>query len=138
MSEIADLETDDFLNSIETEEFIGVGYFGQAPDDWEPVLRPRVEPERYELKPGEFHSLNGRVYKTILSQQGRIYCKELVGERWIYAPGVSTKIHINSRITLEKAKEYGRQTGNCLICGRELTNPNSIANGIGPICAGRL
>jgi len=36
---------------------------------------------------------------------------------------------------LKAAKEYGRKTGNCCCCGRELTDPVSIANFIGPICA---
>jgi hypothetical protein len=30
---------------------------------------------------------------------------------------------------------YGRATGNCSCCGRELTDPASIAAGIGPVCA---
>lgn len=30
---------------------------------------------------------------------------------------------------------YGRETGSCSCCGRELSNPESIALGIGPICA---
>lgn len=33
---------------------------------------------------------------------------------------------------------YGKRTGNCCICGRELTNAESIELGIGPICAGRM
>lgn len=33
---------------------------------------------------------------------------------------------------------YGRVTGTCGICGRELTNAESIARGIGPICADNL
>lgn len=35
---------------------------------------------------------------------------------------------------LGMAKLYGKQTGNCSCCGRELTDPVSVANGIGPIC----
>jgi len=38
---------------------------------------------------------------------------------------------------LEAAKEYGRDTGTCMCCGRLLTDPKSIAAGIGPICEGR-
>ena len=34
-------------------------------------------------------------------------------------------------------KEQGARTGNCCCCGRELTDPVSVANGIGPVCAGR-
>jgi hypothetical protein len=33
---------------------------------------------------------------------------------------------------------YGRETGTCSCCGRELTNADSIALGIGPICLDRL
>lgn len=35
---------------------------------------------------------------------------------------------------LEAATKYGRSTGNCCCCGRELTDPESVAAGIGPIC----
>lgn len=34
--------------------------------------------------------------------------------------------------------EHGKRTGICGICGRELTDPASIALGIGPVCAERL
>ncbi len=40
--------------------------------------------------------------------------------------------------TLEQAKAYGRKTGRCMVCGRKLTHPASIAAGIGPVCAGKL
>ncbi len=33
------------------------------------------------------------------------------------------------------ATEYGRSTGNCSCCNRKLTDPVSVANGIGPVCA---
>lgn len=33
---------------------------------------------------------------------------------------------------------YGKEFGICACCGRELTNPESIAKGIGPICATRF
>lgn len=36
------------------------------------------------------------------------------------------------------AVAYGRQTGNCSCCGRELSDPVSIFGGIGPVCLGRL
>lgn len=34
-----------------------------------------------------------------------------------------------------KLVEHGRLTGSCACCGRELTDPVSVARGIGPICA---
>lgn len=36
------------------------------------------------------------------------------------------------------AETYGKETGNCCICNRLLTDPESVARGIGPICAGRF
>jgi hypothetical protein len=36
------------------------------------------------------------------------------------------------------SKAYGLRTGSCCICNRELTDPVSVANGIGPICANRF
>jgi hypothetical protein len=38
---------------------------------------------------------------------------------------------------MEAAVRFGRQTGRCSCCGRELTNKESIEAGIGPICAGK-
>jgi hypothetical protein len=38
---------------------------------------------------------------------------------------------------LEAAVRYGRRTGKCSCCGRELTNHTSIEAGIGPICASK-
>lgn len=38
----------------------------------------------------------------------------------------------------QAAVSYGRQTGICCCCGRQLTDPVSIYGGIGPICLGNL
>ena len=38
----------------------------------------------------------------------------------------------------EASMRYGRELGHCGVCGRTLTDPNSIALGIGPVCAGRM
>lgn len=35
---------------------------------------------------------------------------------------------------LSAAVKYGKETGSCSCCGRDLTNPESIRLGIGPIC----
>jgi hypothetical protein len=33
---------------------------------------------------------------------------------------------------------YGKQLGACGVCGRTLTDPDSIRNGIGPVCSGKM
>jgi uncharacterized protein DUF6011 len=39
---------------------------------------------------------------------------------------------------LEAAKKYGKLSGRCCSCGRDLTDPVSIEAGIGPVCAQRF
>lgn len=36
------------------------------------------------------------------------------------------------------ASAYGMFTGKCGICGRPLTDPESVGRGIGPDCLGKL
>lgn len=42
-----------------------------------------------------------------------------------------------AKMPLEKAQEFGRIYGFCVKCGRTLTDEESIAAGIGPVCAGK-
>ena len=39
---------------------------------------------------------------------------------------------------LAAAIAYGKEFGQCAVCGRELSDPVSIERGIGPICADNL
>lgn len=38
----------------------------------------------------------------------------------------------------EASARFGKSIGHCGVCGRELTKDESIARGIGPVCAGRM
>lgn len=49
---------------------------------------------------------------------------------------IRTRLAIIAQDPAAAAKVYGKETGTCCCCGAELTDPVSIANGIGPICAG--
>lgn len=51
------------------------------------------------------------------------------------ANGVLRKIGFDVK---EAACAYGREIGVCGVCNRTLTDPDSIALGIGPVCATRL
>lgn len=44
-------------------------------------------------------------------------------------------LQVIARDPEEAAINYGRATGSCACCGRELTDPVSIEAGIGPVCA---
>ena len=73
---------------------------------------------------------------------GRLYAKKLVktGDSWTfeYAPGAIRTLKPSDKMTLEEAKAWGALYGTCCVCGRTLTDEESIAAGIGPICAGRV
>ena len=81
-------------------------------------------------------------YKIRTSKNGFPYAMLLqVDENdkheWVYAPSVAKNLRHSERMEIEGLKNYGKETGRCILCGRELTNPVSVEQGIGPICAGR-
>lgn len=102
-----------------------------------------------ELEPGTYFETiangDGTDYIQIWKAQrsktsGHVYVKKLFRNgAWKYAAGM-TKHVLNSCETLsfEKAVEYGKMYGQCGSCGKTLTNPDSIAAGIGPICADKF
>jgi hypothetical protein len=51
--------------------------------------------------------------------------------------GAIRKIRASHRMTLEQAGPYGLAMSACAHCGRPLTDENSIALGLGPICASK-
>lgn len=89
-----------------------------------------------------FYEYDDTVYKVITSPRtGRQYAKLLDVEigKWEYAPGQIKYIRkLASPLTLERAQELGQLYGICVRCGAILTDETSIANGIGPICAGKF
>lgn len=48
---------------------------------------------------------------------------------------VSMLMHGTQDQQTEYGKAYARRSGNCYVCGRLLTTPESIERGIGPVCA---
>jgi hypothetical protein len=82
---------------------------------------------------------------------GSLYVKSVDGAE--YLGKITSNLFYRSRSTSEEletdivkacstadvaAVAYGRLTGQCSCCGRELTDPVSIQNGIGPICADKF
>jgi hypothetical protein len=84
----------------------------------------------------------GDFYRVREGRSGYLYAELIVvdpsGVSFEYSKGTIRKLYAEDRITLTEAAEFGRCFGACCVCGRTLTNPDSIEAGIGPICAGRL
>lgn len=78
-----------------------------------------------------------KVYRT--RETNRLVTKTLKEDGFEYTGMKPLRfITAEHRMTLDQAKEYGKVTGTCCNCGRKLTNEESIANGIGPRCAGKI
>ena len=126
-------------NPPEPQPFTPGGFGGPTADEfrqqqWDEMLK--------EISEG-FYALNeDEIYQVVRSKAGRLSAKVLVGTqsggRWEYEAGAIAKLKPEMRMSIDDAKKYGKETGSCLVCGRTLTNPISIENGIGPICAERF
>ena len=108
------------------------------------------QPKSEKAEAGEpsigVHLLDGDVYKVQAAKgSGRKYAKKL-GERvgskaqWVYTgrDAAFSRLNDETLMTLEQASEFGVRTGMCAVCGRELTVEESVARGIGPVCATRF
>lgn len=124
--------------------------------------RREVAPVIEEVSLEGMHRLDGQIYKAQVAVHGsgRLYAKVLVTEqvgtcggcekcdgedrcpafesRFEYAAGVVRRLSIETRLSLDEAKEYGAVYGCCCVCSRTLTKEESIAAGIGPVCAGKF
>ena len=84
---------------------------------------------------------DGEIYRVQKSREtGNLYAKHLDSEtlKFAYAPGIVKTLTPADKMSLEVAKAWGLQTGTCCVCARTLTDPESVEQGIGPVCAGRL
>lgn len=104
---------------------------------------------------GMYH-LNNVIFKVQESKQspGRFYAKELrpingirlnletnpriVQHEFVYAQGAVYALSAANRMSLEDAKAFGIRYGVCCVCGITLKDAISVAQGIGPVCGGRV
>ena len=83
-----------------------------------------------------------KVYKMVHGS-GRQGCKRLVHDgdqegRFEYMGLAVKHLPVEAKaMSLEEAKAFGRLYGFCVRCGRTLTDEESIAAGIGPVCSGK-
>jgi hypothetical protein len=94
---------------------------------------------------GMYRTPDGTIWKVqrAVTGSGQLYAKRLVVEpgrsgTFVYEPGAIRRLRPDQRLTLDEAKAFGKLYGVCCQCGRTLTDEQSIADGIGKICAGRL
>lgn len=117
---------------------------------------PIVVPAKTEVLTGQdlplgMYQMGDEVYKVVYNKiKTYKYAHKLViytyskKGKFFYAPGVINQLTSEMRMDLEGAKGYAEWTekkfghGFCCQCGKLLTDPKSVAAGIGPVCAGKL
>jgi hypothetical protein len=94
-----------------------------------------------EIVPEGFYCVGDNVYKVQTSKtSGAKYAKVWTGghSKWAYAPGIVKTLTLADKLTEAQAAKFGKKTGHCCICSKLLTNAESVAKGIGPICADKM
>lgn len=99
---------------------------------------PRLRLEGFVFTPASEKSANaGAVY--VKSKEDGVYLGKVMGGKLFTSRecAAETKDRIVAVASDPKqaAIAYGKQFGSCAVCGRELTDGDSISRGIGPICA---
>lgn len=98
---------------------------------------PAMRFEGLKISPAPAHGKNpGAIYvKTDDGTYlGKIVAGKFSSSRDCTAEQATTVLSAMSD-PLATAVAYGKRTGRCSCCGRELTDPASVAVGIGPVCA---
>jgi hypothetical protein len=103
--------------------------------------------EAKSADPGYYVTANGTFLVVVKNRNGdRTYAKRLVvtksngrtKARWQYAPGMGQAVAEMTPMTLAQAAQFGHLHGVCLVCCRQLTDPESVQRGIGPVCATKV
>ncbi|MEI9402329.1 DUF6011 domain-containing protein [Mesorhizobium argentiipisi] len=100
------------------------------------LKKPLFRTERLTIKPAKLHP--GTLYVTDKTAGGEYVGKIVNGQftaRREAAPDTLALLCAIAADPLKAAIDYGRSTGVCGCCGRELTDTKSVKAGIGPICA---
>jgi hypothetical protein len=100
-----------------------------------------------EAKPG-YYTLAGDVFVVVQNKaKTHTYAKQMVIHltaddkkrgSWEYKPGLGAQLAKSVPLTVQEAARLGHLHGICMVCGAALTDPKSVTNGIGPVCAKRL
>jgi len=104
------------------------------------VKFPKLRLDAFMFSPAGENSKNaGAVY--VKSKGDGVYLGKVMGGRLFTSrdctPEAQERIVAVASDPKQAAIAYGQKFGSCAVCGRELTDGDSISRGIGPICAGK-
>jgi hypothetical protein len=101
-----------------------------------------AQPKAETVEPG-YYVKDENYFEVVLSKAGRAYAKQL-NQRpsgswgWDYAKGAVALLSSDDKLTAEQAAEFGWMHGTCMRCCADLTVPESVERGYGPVCAAKM
>ncbi|MFJ4902943.1 DUF6011 domain-containing protein [Streptomyces sp. NPDC088727] len=111
-------------------------------DEWHAPAQTAPAKKRTPLTEPGMYRLDGVIYRVQETRDGgRLYAKKLTraesgkGAEFEYARGAVHRLSAVDRMTVDEAADVGREWSVCIVCTAELSNPESIARGMGPVCA---
>lgn len=93
------------------------------------------------VEEGMYRNANGVIYKVQKSREtGNFYakCLDVAEKKFVYEQGAMRGLTAQMRMSIDEAKAFGVEYGFCVVCAKFLTDPVSVAQGIGPVCSGRV
>ncbi len=102
-------------------------------------LKRRADLPAAVLTPGVYQAGQDvyRVYPARADRTRMLAARWGVGGEFEYAGLASRFVSPLQRLDVATVARYGQEYGFCMVCGAELTDPNSVAAGIGPVCWSR-
>lgn len=104
------------------------------------IKQPRLRLDTFVFKAVTKGANAGGIYVTEGKGEDAAYLGKVLGGQFLASRDCTddqkARIVAAASDPDKAAKAYGQRTGNCCICGRELTAEESIERFIGPICAG--
>lgn len=92
-----------------------------------------------QIASGSYWTMDGNIARVRKARSsGRLYAQLLnpATNSFDYSKGAI--YHLKARMSLEEAKAWGAEHGICCVCAALLSDPKSIAAGIGPVCGKRV
>ena len=94
-----------------------------------------------DLTPGLYRTGEGELREVKLTRNGQLVGYSIdneTAERDYLGKAGLRGLTLDNQLSESEAQEFGKRTGTCVCCGRELTNEESRNLGIGPVCREKM
>jgi hypothetical protein len=99
---------------------------------------PTVELGYYLYEGDVFTVVENQAKTGTYAKRLRIEGGDKPRAKWKYEPGMMNALAGAPRLTVAEAASLGHLHGVCVVCGKRLTDPESVTRGIGPVCITRI